>query len=458
MPGGLMGLLQLGKRTLQANQYAQNVVGNNIANVNTPGYSRQRVRLTPGPSVQSPYGKIGSGVNIEGIERMRDNFTDQIFRNSTSNLSRWEMTDMILQRTDAAFSEEDDSGIGAMIDRFFNSWYDLSNDPESTQARVAVREAGLSLSHTINRMARYVRDQRVSANAQVESIVGRVNGLISKIADLNAKIPGVKDLSITRSSELMDQRDRLIDELSELVDVQVSDSGNVGLNVYIGSLNVVSGGNALEIEMTSNVSNGVPITELTVLGSVPLEIKNGELAGLIELRDETLPAYSNDLDTLTQGIVEQVNTYHAAGYAADGSTGINFFDNQFITAESIRLSSDILNDVNTIAPSAQDAAGDNNQALLIAGLKDTPTLDGSSIRDYYGRIINQIGEDGYLAKVNVQNYEIMQSQASLQREAIIGISLDEEMVEMIKYEQAYQAAARVISTADSMIETLLSLK
>ena len=458
MPGGLMGILQLGKRTLQANQYAQNVVGNNIANVNTPGYTRQRVRLTPGTSVDSPYGKIGSGVNIEGIERMRDNFTDQIFRNSSSNLNRWETTDLILQRTDAAFTEEDGSGIGSMIDRFFNSWYDLSNDPESKQARVAVREAGLSLSSTMNRMAHYVRDQRVDANAQVESVVGRINGLISKIADLNAKIPGVKDFSITRSSELMDQRDRLIDDLSQLVDVRVSDSGKIGLNVYIGSINVVSGGNALEIEMNSDDSNGVPVTELTVLGSFPLKVTNGELAGLIELRDEILPAYSNDLDRLAQGIVEQVNTYHSAGYAADGSTGINFFDNQFITGESMRLSSDIINNVDNIAPAAQDAAGDNTQALLIAGLKDTPTMDGSSIRDFYGQIINQVGEDGYLARVNVQNYEIMQSQASLQRDAMIGISLDEEMVEMIKYEQAYQAAARVINTADTMIETLLSLK
>ena len=174
MPGGLMGLLQLGKRSLQANQYAQNVVGNNIANVNTPGYSRQRVRLAPGATVQSPYGMLGSGVNIEGIERMRDNFADQIYRDGSSDLTRWQTTDLILQRTDAAFTENDDSGIGAMIDRFFNSWYDLSNDPESTQSRVAVREAGLSLTNTMNRMASFVRDQRIDANQQVEYVVEQI--------------------------------------------------------------------------------------------------------------------------------------------------------------------------------------------------------------------------------------------------------------------------------------------
>ncbi|KAA3615499.1 MAG: flagellar hook-associated protein FlgK [Calditrichaeota bacterium] len=458
MPGGLMGLLQLGRRSLQAQQYAQNIVGNNIANVNTPGYSRQRVRMVPGPTVDSPQGKLGSGVNVDGIERMRDNFTDQIYRNSLSNLNRWEAADLILQRTDAAFSEEDGSGIGAMIDRFFNSWYDLSNDPESSQSRIAVREAGISLSTTMNRMGNFVHAQRVDANAQVESVAGQVNDLLSKIAELNGKIPGIKDLSINRSSELMDQRDRLIDDLSKLVDVQTTDSGLAGMNVYIGTMNVVSGGNYVAIEITSSVINDVPISELKLMGNVPLEVKSGELASLIELRDETLPGYAAELDTLAAAIVEQVNAIHTSGYTADGRTGINYFDNQFITAQSMQLSSDILNDVSNLAPSGVDAAGDNSQALRIAELKDLHTIGSSSIRDYYGQIINQIGEDGYLANVNVQNYEIIQSQTALQREAIMGVSLDEEMVEMIKYEQAYNAIARVISTADSMIETLLSLK
>ncbi|KAA3659029.1 MAG: flagellar hook-associated protein FlgK [Calditrichaeota bacterium] len=458
MPGGLMGLLQLGKRSLQANQYAQNVVGNNIANVNTPGYSRQRVRLTPGTTVQTPNGRLGSGVNVEGIERMRDNFADQIYRNSSSNLKRWETTDLILQRTDAAFTEEDDSGIGAMIDRFFNSWYDLSNDPESTESRVAVREAGLSLTNTMNRMARFVRDQRIDANQQIESVVGQVNDILTKIADLNTQIPSVQELSITRSSELLDQRDRLIDDLAELVDIQVSDGGKAGLNVYIGSINMVSGGEALPIELESSVIDGVPVSELKVMGTVELKVNSGELASLMELRDETLPGYSSQMDTLAESVIDQVNSYHSVGYTRDGATGLNFFDDQFVTAESIRLSSDILNDVNNVTAAAVDAAGDNTQALRIAELKDTTTLDGTSIRGFYGRIVNQIGEDGYLAEVNVHNYEIIESQSSLQRESIMGISLDEEMVEMIKYEQAYQAAARMISTADTMIETLLSLK
>ncbi|MCA9733251.1 MAG: flagellar hook-associated protein FlgK [Deferribacteres bacterium] len=458
MPGGLMGLLQLGKRSLQANQYAQNVVGNNIANVNTPGYSRQRVRLAPGATVQSPYGMLGSGVNIEGIERMRDNFADQIYRDGSSDLTRWQTTDLILQRTDAAFTENDDSGIGAMIDRFFNSWYDLSNDPESTQSRVAVREAGLSLTNTMNRMASFVRDQRIDANQQVEYVVEQINDILTKIADLNTKIPGVKDLSITRSSELVDQRDRLVDDLAKLVDIQVADGGKVGLNVYIGSINMVSGGKALPIEMESSEVSGVPVTSLKIMGSVDLTVSSGELASLLDLRDEILPGYSNELDRLAASLVDQVNTYHAVGYALDGSTGLNFFDNQFKTAESLRLSSDILNDVENIAAGAMDAVGDNTQALRIAELKDTPNIDGASVRDFYGRIINQIGEDGYLASVNVKNFEIIESQTSLQREAIMGVSLDEEMVEMIKYEQAYQASARMISTADSMIETLLSLK
>jgi flagellar hook-associated protein 1 FlgK len=117
-----------------------------------------------------------------------------------------------------------------------------------------------------------------------------------------------------------------------------------------------------------------------------------------------------------------------------------------------------LNDVNNIAAASQDAVGDNSQALLIAKLKDTPTYNGTSIRDLYGRIINQVGEDGNLASVSTTNYEIIQSQTQIQQEAVIGVSLDEEMVNMIKFEQAYQAAARLIRTADQMIETLLSLK
>ncbi len=454
---GLFGILQSGKRSLIAQQFAQTVVGNNIANVNTKGYSRQSARLIPAPSVNTAYGRIGMGVNIDGVKRSRNAFLDKIYRDANSELTQWQAQQFFLEQVDALFADVDESGIGSQMDRFFNAWYDLSNDPESSQARIAVKESGKSMSRTFNRVARGLTDQRKNINGQVQALVDRVNDLTSKIAELNAKIPR-SDSNLTQENELKDQQDLLIDELTDILDVEVIYTENSGVNLYVDSLNIVAGATSLTLETEYDASGDIPLLNISGVAGVAVDITGGELGGILELRDEIITGYQDKLNTLAQNIVEQVNIYHKAGYTLNGDTGMEFFDHTKITAETMALSSDVLDDVSNIAAASEDAQGDNSQALLIAGLKDAPLIDETSFRDYYNSIIQAIGEDTRMSTVSSQNFEIIKTQAELQKEGVSGVSLDEEMIDMIRYQRAYGAAARLISTVDSMIETLLSLR
>ncbi len=454
---GLFGILQSGKRSLIAQQFAQTVVGNNIANVNTKGYSRQSARLIPAPSVNTAYGRIGMGVNIDGVKRSRSAFLDKIYRDANSELTKWQAQQFFLEQVDSLFTDIDESGIGSQMDRFFNAWYDLSNDPESSQARIAVKESGKSMARTFNRVARGLSDQRKNMNGQVQALVDRVNDILGKIAELNAKIPR-SNSNLTQENELKDQQDLLIDELTDILEVEVVYTEKAGVNIYIDSLNIVSGATAQTLETETDSDGDIPIVNIAGVNGVSVDIQGGELGGLLELRDEIIVGYQDKLNTLARTMVEQINLYHKAGYSLDGETGFEFFDRTKITAETMALSSDILDDVGNIAAAAMDAKGDNSQALLIAGLKDAPLIDDISFRDYYNSIIQSVGEDTRMTTVSAQNFEIIKTQAELQKEGISGVSLDEEMIDMIRYQRAYGAAARLISTVDSMIETLLSLR
>lgn len=455
---GLMGLLQLGKRSLSAQQFGQQVVGNNISNVNTEGYSRQAPRFNTGGSIDTPWGKIGLGVQIGGIVRSRDVLLDKMFRQAESNLNEWETKETYLRRIDLLFREDDENGIGSRLDSFFNAWQDLANDPESVQARIAVKEQAKALISTFKRASSTVREQREGLNENISDTVKRINKITRQIALLNRKTQMTPEGAAGQAYDVFDQRDRLLDELSSLADITVVRRANAAVSVYIDSINVVEGVSAQEL--TTVEANDGNMRRVDVVGpqGSTLNPSGGYLHGLLELRDQTLKGYEQQLNQLSRHIVEEVNKYHKVGYTLAGETGINFFDNRYINANDLRLSEDVLNDPKKIIAATEDAAGDNAQALRIAALKDMPLVDGTSFRDFYASLITTIGSDARYALDSAKNYDVIKSQTLVQRESISGVSLDEEMVDMIRYEQAYNAAARMIATLDEMIQTIIALK
>ena len=456
MPG-LFGILELGKRTLISQQFAQNIVGNNIANVNTEGYSRQRTQFKQFGNINTPWGRMGLGVQVEKVIRSRDALIDRLYREGQGTLKEWEMRAQFLQQIDTAFSEVDESGLGAQLDAFFSAWYDLANDPENAQPRIALKERALALTDTFHRIVRKLKDQKQNINTRIEKNVKAVNSLVKKIAAINAKIPA-STTSTGVSNDLLDERDRLIDELAGLVDVQVIERSDGRVGVYIGSINMVEGAYFQTLSLKYESDGSTTIARVLLPTNETFSPTRGELKALLDLRDDLIPSYEKSLDTLAQNLVEQINAYHKVGYNPDGETNLNFFDNRYITAETIRLDETILNNPEKIAAAAVDEIGDNTQALRIAALKDAGLIGGVSFREYYAALITRVGLDGQEANDFLKNQEIFVNQTALQREQVTGVSLDEEMVDMIKYQQTYLAAARMITTADSMIEAIINLK
>lgn len=456
MPG-LFGILELGKRTLISQQMAQSIVGNNIANVNTEGYSRQRTALEQVGTLRTPWGTIGLGVQVKSITRMRDALTDRLYRDANGAYKEWETKAQFMRQIDSIFTEIDEAGIGSKMDAFFNAWQDLANDPESVQPRIALRESAIALTDAFQQTAKKLKWQKENINSRVSKVVDEFNAIIKKIAELNSQIPaaGAKN---SNANELLDERDRLLDRLAELADIQVFERSNLGIAVYIGSTSLVEG--AFYQELTTEVVNNNDLPVVNVLGpdGNELNLQSGELKALLDLRDEIIPEYEDALNTLARNMVEQVNAYHKVGYTLDGETGFNFFDNRYITAATIRLDPQIEEDVNKIIAAAEDAAGDNTQAMRIAALKNLPLLDDFSFRDYYASLVTKVGLDGQTAEDLSRSNEILTRQTMLQRESTIGVSLDEEMVDMIRYQQSYMAASRMIATVDQMIEAIINLR
>lgn len=454
---GLFGLIQTGKRALIAQQYAQNVVGNNISNVNTEGYSRQTVQFGEMGAIETPWGRIGLGVNITSIARSRDEFVDQMYREAQSTVSEWETKNSVLQQIDAAFSDADGGGIGTRLDEFFNSWQDLANDPESSQARIAVRESANALTAAFHRMAGRVKDQKVTANGQISEIVQEINRLLEQIASMNEKIPALAS-DATRANDMLDARDRLIDRLSELIDIKVVQKGVGGVGIYLGAINLVEMDKAVSLHTATESDGEDPIIKIYGPDGAEIIVQSGKLKGLLDLRDSTIAEYQKRLDTLARTVVEQINALHKSGYTVEGETDISFFDNRFISASSIRVADEIAADANKIAAASTDADGDNALALQIAGLKDRALIAGASLREYYSSLVTRIGVDGKTANENAQSSQAFFLQSRLQREQSTAVSLDEEMVDMMRYEQSYQAAARMIATVDEMLQAVLAMK
>jgi flagellar hook-associated protein 1 FlgK len=362
-----------------------------------------------------------------------------------------------MEGVDAIFSEAEGSGLGARLDEFFNAWQELANAPQDSSSRSSLRQKTLSLLDVFHNLDGQLLDRRQALREQIESAVGEINSLTRRVAELNDR---VRSLGVENNpaSSLLDERDVVIDRLSELAAVEVLPRPDGTVSLYINSKNVVDTIYNEELS-TSTTENGDDFfVEVRVSEGEPLASVGGKLGGLLALNNDALPGYSDRLDQLAKNLVEQVNTLHTSGYNPNGTTGIDFFDPTQITAGSIKLSTEIETDVNNIAAGATDSLGDNAQALAIADLKSATVSDlGTTLDGFYTSLIASVGADAGYARDTAAHFQIVQEQLFAQRESVQGVSLDEEMTNLVRFQHAYEAAARLVQTADDMMRTVLDM-
>ena len=454
---GLFQGLEVGKRALLSHQVYLQTIGHNIANVNTPGYTRQRVTINATYPSQSPWGAVGTGISVEDIRHVRDLFLGEQFRQENKQLGQWTYKQKILSQVESIFSEPNDNTLADRLNGFWDAWDDLSKHPNSTNREAVLGAATLLVNslHTLDRDLDHLRD---SIDRDLVTYTTEINRLAGEIASVNRQIVK-REGDGSNANDLRDRRDRMIDELSSLVDVNTIDVGNGAKRVLIGSMEIVSGVDMIPVETRVINDNGTVAHDLVWQGTkIQLKNVNGQLKGLLDARDTMIPEYVNELDVIAANIIDQVNALHRTGYGLDGSTGLNFFDPRYRGAGEIRINEDLVSAPEKIAASASGEVGDGSIALAIQDLRNERIMFGgtTTINDYYDGLIGRLGVESHEAESFAENYQLLVRQIEDSRQSVEGVSLDEEMANMVKFQHAYDAAARVITTMDEALDVVIS--
>ncbi len=451
---GIFGVMNMARQAIFVNQFALNATSNNISNVNTPGYSRERAILTPSATEHTAYGEIGNGVDVEVMERLRERTLDYQFWNENAYLGHAETDEKYLREVEGYFNDLDGSGLSAAMDNFWNSWMDLSNNPTDLTRRSQLLERTRLLTKQFHNKSDQLGKISLFAQRELEGTATKINDLARRIADLNRKIV-ITAGSKFKNFTVMDKRDKLVDELAKLADISIEDKADGTVNIDIGSFSLVEGVSYQTVKVQHTQS---AISLISSQGE-ELKVKNGATYSLLNLLNNTIPGIQTKLNAMAKNLVEKVNALHKEHYGLDGGTGRNFFNPDYVTADSIALSGEIEKDPTKIAISSDGNSGDNSGALAIAKLKNSKIFNNESytFSEYYSSLISDIGQKTNDAKnAATEEKSVLQSLEN-QRQSIMGVSLEEEMVNMVKYQHALEASSKVITAADELMQSILNM-
>ena len=461
---GINRLADIGKTALFAAQQAISVTGHNIANVNTPGYSRQHVTLAENIPENGSPGQIGTGVHAESIRRSFDSFIEDQLLASRERLGEFTASNDALSRLEPLFGDASNQGIGAGLNEFFGALQDVATNPSDLSARTVFLSKATALAGRFNQSAATLTAAQQSIDNQVGQTITDVNRLTSQIAGLNTKIADAES-SGQQANDLRDERGVALADLGELIEISSIEDATGQLTVFAGRGHLlVDKERTYQLVGVPDLSNnglldvgydaGAGLT--TSLGSV---IQSGRLKGLLDVRDQTIPSLRSSLDTLASELVTQVNQQHRSGFGLDGSTNQDFFAPTGTTANTIAVS---LSNIRQIAASstAVGVPGNNANALALSGLRSTDFAPFGNVtfQEYYSTIAGGFGSTTQGVQRDLQSQLVLHDQLTSQRASVSGVSMDEELANLLQYQRSFEAASRLIVTADEMFQTILSIK
>ncbi|MGB4475475.1 MAG: flagellar hook-associated protein FlgK [Bacillota bacterium] len=473
----------IGWKGLFAARLGMDVTGHNVANANTEGYSRQRVALSAsspenvvGLSRAAGPGQIGRGVDVVAINRVKDQFVLSFLQREKSVLGYWEAKAQTYERIEMLFGEPSDSGIAFALDEFFGSLQSLSRNPEDIAVREVVLQKGAVLADTISQVYSHIREVYYNTTDLVNAKVTQLNSLATEIAELNKQIAAVVRVG-KQPNDFLDKRDMLIQQMSTLIDIQVLPVEDQIVNIAINGVNLVHRYDTrpLEavIEQTTGKVEGLKWKEF----DTRITVSSGEFAALLETNNVLIPQYLDSLNELARCLVENINSIHSSGYDLDGKKGGLFFvdsrtpdggplipldltDPDFEVARYIAINP--LLDAREVA--AATAApdenglkkGDGSNALAMAQLADAAIMQSgrSTLAGFFNGVIAQLGVDSEQASFMADSQGLIVENLKNWDSSISGVSLDEEVTNLMRYQHSYAAAARVITVVDEMLELI----
>ncbi|HPG37932.1 MAG TPA: flagellar hook-associated protein FlgK [bacterium] len=455
MPG-INNILEIGKSSLFAHQTAINLTGQNIANVETEGYTRKIPIFTPSVTLLGDKFNLGSGVDITAIQRTRDRYIDSQLSFQNQTLSYWKTMDAKHEILEQIFEEPSSTGLGTIMNDFFNSWNELANNPENPSMRDNVIYKGDALAKKINFIENRLTNLQGEISLEMSQEIDKFNAYAEQIVEINRKLAYVNKEG-GGVSNLMDERDKLLAKMDEIADITVSENDDGQVNLILNGKVFLQKAHLIKVD-SSKLDNDLNHINWED-GSVSEQANGGKLGALIELREEIIPENLDKLDEFAKTMVDRVNAIHKTGYGMDGSTGINFFDEAGLDAHNIRINPQLLSNNEYLAASGDGNTGSGTNAVLLANLQDEFTMSGNTLTftDFYANMVTAEGNRRKEATILLDGQEQFVTSLTAYQQSISGVAIDEEMTNLIKFQRGYQAAAKLITVADEMYNTIINL-
>jgi len=537
----LLSLFNIGKSTIFTSQTALNVTSHNIANVNTPGFSRQEAILEVSTPIAIRGGFVGSGVNVGQIRRHYDNFIQSQLLGQYQNYGRSTALENAFSQIEQIFNEAKNMGLSVPLSDFFNSWQDLSTNPEGQTQRTVLLQKTESFVIAAKRMERGITENLNNLNQQISNIVDHINNIASQIAELNERIMSSEgSLNTGQANDLRDQRQNLLNELGQLVESSSYEEPDGSINISVGMKSLVykSEYNVLSVKVDEEGDREIYLEN----SNITFQINKGQIGGIISARDTIQNNQLKGLRRLIASLIKEINLIHQSGYGLDGSTGNDFFNpldlsfgnfssgagitgsitnlsqltldeyeitfdgsgnyhvlNKDTNAEvatgayisgnpinfegiSVTITGAVnsndkfsvspltnviqnfgtsISDYRKIAASGSFAGlpGDNTNALNIIKLteENLSELGGKTFTEFYKGIVSDVAKLTSSASDSLTFDAKLLEEISMRRESISGVSLEEEAVNLIKYQRALEAGARIIKVTDELLQTVINL-
>ncbi len=460
MPSLFSGI-HMALQSLLAHQQAMQVIEHNVANANTPGYSRQEAILKPG----SPYpatsfiraglpGQIGTGVLVDRVQRFHNEFVDERLRDENALFSRWSVQEQLLRHIEIALNETQTDGLLAKLDLFWEGWRSLSTDPSNHALRLDLLERSKSLAMALQNRAQQLRTIRAEQDLEISQRVAEINRLADLVARLNAEIANVISVG-DQPNDLMDQRDLALSRLAALAGADSHIQSNGDVMVSIGGHALVTGTSTFELQALPDPSNN-NLIGITWSDGQSYAGVNGELAGLLAVRDGILVDRLNALDDFASALASRVNEIHRNGFGLNDATGLDFFTGS--DALTLRVN-DVLDSTENIAAAGSPMSpGDGSVAEAIADVRTERlmTAGTATLDQFYSGELVTLGLEIQKAERLANDRQLVLDSLGMQKESLAGVSLDEEAAKMIQSQRAFQAASRLMTTLDEMLDRIIN--
>jgi flagellar hook-associated protein 1 FlgK len=477
----LMGALNIARNALMANQRALAITAQNIANVNTVGYARQEVifgssAISNGEVPTDHQGPLGMGVLISDVRRSGGSMNavlEERIAMGASNLGRLQARAQLFGRVESILNDASATGLNRVLSDFFNAAQDLSNDPSNAAAREVLLERARTLADRFVTADTQINQVSDDATAEIESLIREVNAQTAQIAKFN-------DLIATGTSSgqdvsgLRNQRRLVMNDLAEKIGfTSVEDPLNLGKVTL--TVDSVPGSPAIVL-VNAGTDSVLSTTRLLTTADITPSISNGRLGGLANMRGVVIPALKTDLDQLASTLVNEVNARHVVGFDLLGVTGANFFSGTSAATMSVAIPVSI-NDYQQVAASSTitivtdpitglpiSVPGNNDIMRSIAVLQNTSVIPvggappTATLQEFYDSVVSKLGADVQDADSHLSAENVIQDELAALRDETSGVSIDDELINVVKFQRAFEAAARLVNVTDEMLQTLISLK